>query len=435
MAEVQGAAALLRRFADGSLLPSDLLDRLLARVEARDGELGAFVSLQRRGALQQARAADEAWRRGEAGPLCGLPVSVKDIIDVAGTVTGCGSAHPPGPPAGQDAAVVARLRRAGAVVIGKTQMHEYALGITGHNPRLGTPRNPADPARLPGGSSSGAAVSVAAGMAAAALGTDTGGSTRVPAALCGLVGLKPTFGLVPTDGVFPLARTMDHVGWLTPAVDDAALLLDVVAGGVERRPAPRRLALLSHHLRAAAPGVRAAVEAAAERLRARGLEVAEVPVPLHDELLATYRVTQLFEVQGVHGRAFRRHPQRYGEAMADWLRQAAEVTAEQYARAGQRRRAFARAVDALLQEHDALLSPTTLITAPRRDRRHVQIAGRTLTRREALVCCSCPYSMIGLPAASVPAGRSEGLPVGLQVIGPRRGEHTVLQVARLVESS
>lgn len=430
------AAELLRHFDHGTLRPSDLLLRVLDRVDQQDGELGAYVSLQRERALAEARAADEAWRAGTAGPLCGLPVSVKDILDVAGTVTGCGSAHPPGAPAEQDAEAVARLRRAGAVVLGKTQMHEYALGITGHNPRLGTPRHPLNPARLPGGSSSGAAVSVAAGMATAAIGTDTGGSIRVPAALCGLVGLKPTFGLVPTDGVFPLAHSMDHVGWLTRTVDDAALLLDALCAHRAGRAHPAtRLALLREHLRAASPGVRVAVEAAAGRLEAAGVVVEEESVPMHDELARTYRVTQLFEVHGVHGQTFQEHPERYGEAMAEWLSQAAEVTAEQYARAQARRQAFSLAVDRLLERHDALLSPTTLITAPRRDSRHVQIAGRTLTRREALVCCTSPYSMIGLPAASVPAGSSEGLPVGLQIIGPRRGEQTVLQVARLVETT
>ena len=205
------AVEALRLFQQGALRPGDLLARVLSVIDQQDARLRSFVSVQRDRAIRAAADADRAWQRGTAGPLCGLPISVKDLLDVEGTITGCGSAHPRAGAATEDAAAVLRLRQAGAVILGKTHLHEYALGITGENRALGTPRNPADPDRLAGGSSSGSAVSVAAGMALAPLGTDTGGSTRVPAGAWG--GLPVGLQIIGPRGhdaeVLALARRVE----------------------------------------------------------------------------------------------------------------------------------------------------------------------------------------------------------------------------------
>ncbi len=432
------ATEALRQFARGVLRPSELLQRVLANIDDRDPSLGAFVSVQRDRAAREAEAADRAWQRGEAGPLCGLPVSIKDLLDLEGTITGCGSAHPPGPVATSDAVVVSRLRRAGAVVIGKTHLHEYALGITGENPELGTPKNPADPARLPGGSSSGSAVSVAAGMAVTSVGTDTGGSARVPAALCGLVGFKPTFGLLPTAGVFPLCRTMDHVGLLGRIVEDVSLLARVLEGAGahdEDRPLPRRprLALLRDHHLAASEQVREAVEQTLARLEAGGAKITPEAVPRYPELAATYNTIVLYDAFQVHSRAFGERPERYGPVMRQRLEEAGAITIKQYQQAQQVREAFAAAIRDLITQYDALLCPTTRVTAPLLGQQEVDIDGEAVDVRRALISNTSPYSMIGLPAASVPAGEAQGLPVGLQIVGPRGGDGVVLEVARSVE--
>ena len=435
---IPSATEALRLFSRGALRPSDLLQQVLTVIRREDPRLGAYVSVKRDHAAQEAAAADRAWQEGTAGPLCGLPLSVKDLLDLKGAVTGCGSAHPPGPAAAEDAVAVSRLRRAGAIILGKTHLHEYALGITGQNPALGTPRNPADPARLPGGSSSGSAVSVAAGMALGSVGTDTGGSVRVPAALCGLIGFKPTFGRVPTTGVFPLAPTMDHVGLLGRTVADVELLASVLADGpTGRRPAARRprLALLRDHLEAASAEVRSSLDETLDRLREEGATITLVDVPLYEKLARTYSTTVLFEAFQVHRQAFTRWPERYGAEMAGRLTEASAVTLKQYEQAQRLRQGFAAAVEDLLKQYTALLAPTTRVTAPLLEQREAEIHGRPVDIRAALVSCTSPYSMIGLPAASVPAAESGGLPVGLQLIGPFGRDDVVLELARLVERS
>ena len=433
---IPSATEALRQFRRGALRPSELLDQVLAIIDREDPGLQAYVSVQRVRAAQEARAADRALEEGTAGPLCGLPLSVKDLLDVEGTVTGCGSAHPPGAVATADAAVVHRLRRAGAVILGKTHLHEYALGITGENPALGTPRNPSDRARLPGGSSSGSAVSVAAGMALASVGTDTGGSVRLPAALCGLVGFKPTFGRLPTAGVFPLATTMDHVGLLGHTVADVELLTSVLTdtrldpGALPLHP---RLALLRDHMESASADVRGAVETALARLRARGATITLVAVPHYQELARTYSTTVLFEAYEVHGPRYRQRPERYGPQMRSRLARASEITLKQYQQAQGCRREMAAAVDGLLRQHHALVTPTARVTAPLVGQQLVEIDGSSVEIREALLSCTSPYSMIGLPAVSVPLKEAGGLPVGLQIIGPPGGDGMVLELARLVE--
>jgi len=372
-------------------------------------------------------------------------VSVKDIIDVAGSVTGCGSPEPR-PVAQADATAVRLLRQAGAVIVGKVHLHELALGITGENPRLGTPRNPRDPSRVPGGSSSGSAVSVVAGMAALSVGTDTGGSVRVPAALCGAVGFKPSFGRVSRAGVFPLSWSMDHVGVIGRSVADVRLCAAVLDGEDPADPStlglprpasphgqiPRRVGLLEQLQRAASSEVQAAVEAALDRLRQAGVAVEAVPLPMADALAETYRTILVSEAATVHREAMAGGSGRFGDDVGRMLAAGAAMPATRYIQAMQRREAFAGQCDRLLARFDCLVSPTTLVTAPRLGQQEVAVGDRALSVREALVSCTSPFSMVGLPALSVPCAAATGLPVGLQLVGQRHQDAALLGLGELV---
>ena len=422
---------MIERFRAAELRPSELLRRVLDQVDQLDPTLGAFVTLDREGAARQAAVADEQWAGGTAGPLCGVPLSVKDIIDVAGLPTGCGT---PGdhPPAQTDAAVVRRLRQAGAVVLGKVHLHELALGITGENPRLGTPKNPRDRSRLPGGSSSGSAVSVAAGMVPLSVGTDTGGSVRVPAALCGVVGFKPGFDTLPCEGVHPLARSMDHVGLLAPTVEDIQLTMAALTGDSPRSPGAERrarIALLRPLHLEAERSVREAVERALELAGVAGVAEAE-PVELDElgEAAAIYRTILLGEAVAVH-----QDPGSFGGDVRALLEEGASITAAELERARERRERFSAACEARLAGFDCLATPTTLVPAPPIGARVVEVDGRSLPVREALVRCTSPFSMVGLPALSLPCGRAAGLPVGLQLVGRRAGEGQLLALAARIQ--
>lgn len=422
---------ILERFRAAALRPSELLDRVLERIDELDPVLGAFVTLDREGAARQAAAADERWAGGTAGSLCGVPLSVKDIVDVAGLPTGCGT---PGdhPPAQTDAAVVRALRRAGAIVVGKVHLHELALGITGENPRMGTPRNPQDPSRLPGGSSSGSAVSVAAGMVPLSVGTDTGGSVRVPAALCGVVGLKPGFDRLSCEGVHPLARSMDHVGLLARTVEDIQLALAALTGEPSRdRGAVRaaRVALLQPLHLEAERSVRDAVERALRLAREAGVAESTLEeLPGLDDAAAAYRTILLAEAAAVH-----RDPRAFGGDVRALLEAGASIGATELALAWERRERLSAACDALLARFDCLATPTTLVPAPPVGARVVEVDGRTLPVRDALVRCTSPFSMVGLPALSLPCGLAAGLPVGLQLVGRRGGDDPLLALAARIQ--
>jgi aspartyl-tRNA(Asn)/glutamyl-tRNA(Gln) amidotransferase subunit A len=453
------ATEALDLFRRGELCPGELLAEALAAVDGRDGELGAYVAVDREGARRAAAAADEAWRTATAGPLCGVPLSIKDIIDVQGLPTGCGNPAAR-PPATKDATAVRLLRAAGAVILGKVHLHEYALGITGENPRLGTPRNPHDPSRLPGGSSSGSGVSVAAGMAVASVGTDTGGSVRVPAALCGVVGFKPSFGRVSRRGVFPLSWSMDHVGVLARTVEDARLLWSVLdredpeddrtlglPRGEQVTASPGesgRVALLAELHDAASAEVRAVVEHGAARLGELGIASFErVQLPGFGELRATYRTMVIAEAAAVHREALTHDTVSFGPDVGSMLAEGAALPAVDYVLARQRRRAFAAACDRLLERFDALATPTTLVPAPERGAAEIDVDGAPVPVRAALLSCTSPFSMVGLPALSIPVlapfGRSDtpgipcgfssaGLPLGLQLVGRRHRDAALLEL-------
>jgi Asp-tRNA(Asn)/Glu-tRNA(Gln) amidotransferase A subunit family amidase len=435
--EIPTLGEALRRFRAGALRPSDLLEQLLDRIEAHDGELGAYVAVDAKGARAAAREADAAWRRGDPGPLCGAPISIKDIFDVEGSVAGCGN---PQLSAGRaaatrDAEAVSRLRRHGAVILGRTQLHELALGISGENPRLGTPKNPHDPTRLPGGSSSGSAVSVAAGLALASLGTDTGGSVRVPAALCGLAGLKPTFGWIGRGGLHPLSPSMDHVGLLGRDVTDVALLFHALREPSHHRPVahhPLRVGLVEELFRAADREVRQALRAALSALAPEVVTVESVSLRGLDDAIEAYGAIVRHEAAVVHREALATRPEIFDPPVREMLQAGADLSSGDHARAIDERERFRAACAALLSRYDGLVTPTTRVCAPPRGATEVAVDGTLVLLREALIRCTCPFSMLGLPALSVPVSAASGLPVGLQVLGPPGCEGTVLGLGAAV---
>ncbi|MPZ22242.1 MAG: hypothetical protein GEU28_01560 [Dehalococcoidia bacterium] len=439
----QTIAGALDAFRRRELRPSQLVGETLTRIQSLDGDLNAFSQIFEEQALSAAETADADWEAGRERPLSGIPISVKDLVDIAGFVTGCGNpAAAPPEPATASASVVKRLEAAGAIIVGKTNLHEFALGITGENQHTGTPRNPHDRSHMPGGSSSGSGVSVASGMALASIGTDTGGSVRVPAGLCGVVGFKPTFGRISRAGVFPLSWTMDHVGPLAATVDDAALLYRLLKGEDHQDPATialpdppsrrvLRVGLLSELTEIAGAAVRERLQTALRALPA----VESVTLPYTDSIAATYSAILVAEGATVHHRQLRDNPEVFGDDVRTLLSVGATLFAPDYVQAMRVRAAFAAECEALFEQFDCLAAPTTLSPAPEIGARSVDIDGRRVSVRDALVTCTRPFSMIGLPAISLPCGTQDGLPVGLQIIGPRYGDELVLEAAKAIETA
>ncbi|HYF94373.1 MAG TPA: amidase [Symbiobacteriaceae bacterium] len=394
----------------------------LARISAADGELHAFVAVLPAGALQQA---------GD-GPLCGVPVAVKDLIDVAGLPTRAGSRITDGAPAAADAAVVGRLRRAGAVIVGKTTTHEFAYGVTTD----GT-RNPADPRRIPGGSSGGSAAAVAAGMVPIALGTDTAGSVRIPAACCGVVGFKPTFGRVSTQGVVPLSWSLDHVGPLTRTVSDAALTFSVMANAKmpPRQPLTRlRIGLPTAWLATpVAPAVRQAFE---RSLQNTGADLVEVALPPLDRFHFVSRVITLAEAGAYHAPNLDRLSD-YGPDVGARIELGQFIPAREYLLAQRLRTELCQAMAEVMTAVDALATPTIPLPAPLIGQRwwdgpdgHREPVADTLLRFAA------PFNITGQPAISLPCGTTpDGLPIGLQLIGAVHQDERLLQLALTVQAA
>jgi aspartyl-tRNA(Asn)/glutamyl-tRNA(Gln) amidotransferase subunit A len=415
----------------------ELLDATIER--ARISTLGAFELLDER--------ADAALAAGKGGALAGLPLIVKDVIDVAGLPTRGGTARWRRLPE-HDADCVAALRAAGAVVIGKAHTNELAFGIDGRNPHRPPCRNPHDPARLPGGSSSGLAVAVAAGLAFGGLGTDTSGSIRVPAALCGVAGLRPTHGLLSRRGVLALAPSYDVAGPIARSVADLRLLFDVLlagasdaAGAAERRKADRaeraeavradadradatrgppieRVLLVENLLRpdVCEPSIALAVRRAAGALADDGMSVDSTALSALDDALAVHRDVQVPEAaDSVH--ALGVPEDELGSEVRDRVRGAGAIGAERHARALSDRARIAAAIDRALPAGSALLAPGCAIVAPLREAAEWRFeSGRVSSLRDALLACTVPLTQAPGPVLSVPLGSVDSLPVGAQLL-------------------
>jgi aspartyl-tRNA(Asn)/glutamyl-tRNA(Gln) amidotransferase subunit A len=411
----------------------------IAATERWNPTLNAYLHVDLEGARAEAAEVDAILAAHAAKvPLGGMPVCVKDVIDVAGMPTTAGGADWVRRPE-EDATVVARLRAAGAVVVGKGNTNEFACGIDGRNPHKGDTRNPWDPTRMSGGSSAGPAAAVATGMAAGAVGSDTSGSIRVPAALCGVVGIRPTRGLVPTEGMVPLAWSLDAVGPLAPDVATAALLLDVLAGRAPAR-APRpevaglRLGMARSLMALAEEPVAEAIGATAEGLRLRGAEVVDDEIPDLARATAVHRIVQSCEVAAVHAPWFARQRDRYAPDVRARIEAGYGLSAETYLRAQRHRRLFTRAFAVAMEGLDAILAPASPVLAPPLAAEEVVVRDERRPVRPALLSCVAPLSQLDCPMVVVPAGLREGLPVGLQLIGRPGTEALLLRIAAAVEA-
>ena len=429
------AARLVR---EGAASSAELVEAALARIEGLDRRLGAFVTLLADQARNDAAARDLQRRRGETlGPLHGVPVAVKDLVDVAGAVTGAGSPKLAGNLAGRDAEVVARLRAAGAVVVGKTRTHEFAYGVL-------TPGtvNPWDETRIAGGSSGGSAAAVAAGLVPAAVGTDTAGSVRIPAACCGVVGFKPSLGRVPATGVWPLSWSCDHVGAIAGDVAGAALLFAVMTGdpvpavAAAPRPGvggPRVGRLVGEGLGGVDPAVTAVMDALCGRLEAAGARVDEVSLPLPAARAAVAAMV-LPEAAAAHaGLLAATGEDGYGPRVLAALRLGQSALAGEYLVGLRYRGRFAALAEGSLAEREALLLPTLPCVAPETGQRTVSIAGVTGGVQETLTALPGAFNCSGSPVVSVPVGLVDGLPVGASLVGRIGGDHELLRVAAWVE--
>lgn len=431
---VLGALRALRR---GQTTPLELTEAALRAAEQHVAH-NAMATLDGEAALARARTLTAAAE--PVGPLHGIPVTVKDLYPVQGVTTRAGS-RAPMPPLGVgehgEALVVSRLRAAGAVVLGTTNMVEIAMGITGENAVTGDVRNAHDPSRQAGGSSSGSAVAVALGIGLGSAGTDTAGSIRIPAALNGVVGVKPTYGMVPLDGALALSVTCDHGGPIARTVADARLMLSVLAGRdlaarpvtVPRFGVPWRF--LEGRLDA---GVRASFEALVDRLGATGARVTSVPLPDVDRLMAAYAPLTRPEAAWVHREALDADPDLFQPVIRDGLLDGRRYTAVEYLAAREIRHQAWRRIEAVLSGVDAMLLPTTPLPAPLRGREKVRVESGELAHRSAFLPLTAPFSVVGVPAATVPMGEVNGLPVGVQIVTRTGADARLLDFAAWVEA-
>jgi aspartyl-tRNA(Asn)/glutamyl-tRNA(Gln) amidotransferase subunit A len=431
-----------RLWREGAITSERATEACLDRIAAEDPRLNAFILVLANEALRDARAADRERAAGDdRGPLHGVPISIKDLFDVQGTPTTAASRVRIGHRAAADAAAVRRLREAGAIIVGKTNLHEFAFGTTNEDSAFGPSRHPRDPSRSPGGSSGGSAVSVAAGMALASLGTDTGGSIRIPAAACGLVGLKPAYGDVPVAGLVPLSVTLDHAGPLAATARDAWAVYEALLGRRAAAPPPVRP---PQRLRVAAlrrffcdvldTGVRTVFERSLDALRGAGVEIVEAEIAHAPLIAAVYLQIVLGEAGAYHAPALESIPERYTAAVRLRLEMARYVQAEDYVRALSFRSVLAAEVDAALAGRDALVLPSLPIPAPPLGTESMTIDGAAHPIRALMLRLTQLFNLTGHPAISLPCGTTrEGLPCGLQLVGARAATDQLLGSALAVE--
>jgi aspartyl-tRNA(Asn)/glutamyl-tRNA(Gln) amidotransferase subunit A len=422
-------------FRDGTISAASLVEDSLAAIQRDSPRTNAFVVVDHAGARQRAADLDRQRSRGEPlGPLAGIPLSIKDLIDVAGAVTSAGSRVIADRVAVATAPVVQRLADAGAIIVGRTNLHEFALGTTSEDSAFGPVRHPVDASRSAGGSSGGSAVAVATGMTLGSIGTDTGGSVRIPAAICGLVGLKPSFDDVPTSGVVPLSPSFDHVGPLARSVEDAHLLYNVMSGRPATALTPQtsrtlRLRRLEGYFSAPLEAVvRDAFEQALEGLQTAGAHVDRHEFMDTHDIADTYVRVMLPEAAAWHASYLDAKRDLYTRAVGERLAFGRTILAVDYVAARERCLALRAVVDAALEDVDALVLPTLPIVAPVRGTDHVTFDdGRQEPLRPVMLKHTQLFNMTGHPAISLPV-HSAGLAVGVQLVG-RRGETAALLAA------
>ena len=438
------------------LSPVELVNAHLERIDQTDGKLNSFITLLRDESIAAAKEAERAVQGGNhLGPLHGIPIGLKDLYYTKGVRTTVGSKILRDFVPETDAAVTERFRQAGAIIIGKLQMHEFALGATSVNPHDGPAHNPWDIDRVTGGSSGGSGAAVASGQCMGALGSDTGGSVRIPACLCGIVGLKPNFGRVSRYGVYPLSWSLDTVGPMTRTVRDAALVLNVIAGYDPRDPSSSNVPVedFSAGLDDGVAGIRVgvpreyfydvidpevkdAVVQAGRVLEDLGASVEEISIPVLEHSLPISGTILLTEAAEVHLGHLRDRPDDIGDDVRARLEAGALTPATDYIKAQRARTVFNREIAKTMRSYDVLLAPTGPIGAPKIGEAAVKVGGVEQPALSLLSRLTRPFNICGVPTVSVPCGfTSSGMPIGVQLAGRLFEEATVLRVAHAYEQA
>jgi len=438
------------RIRGGDVSPVEATRATLDRIQRLNPAYNAFLTVTADLALEQARQAEaEIGRGGYRGTLHGVPISLKDLYFTRGIRTTGGSKILADWVPDHDSAVGERLRQAGAVLVGKNHMQEFAFGTTNLNSHYGPARNPWDPSRVTGGSSGGSAVAVSLGMSFASMGSDTGGSIRMPAALCGVAGIKPTYGRVSRFGVLPLAWSADHAGPLARGIEDLAILLGAIAGHDPRdpasvdRPVPDyqqhlggevgdlRIGLIEEYLdEPSEPEIKAAVEAAAKVLEGLGARVERFSFAEVTEYIGAQTTIIYAEAAAYHARWLAERPQDYTASVRERLQIGMLLPAIDYVNAQRARRLLIERMNKVMERYDVLISPTVPVAAPTIDESERPEVNNNLARFTRL------FNMLAGPTASVPCGFTQsGLPIGLQIAGRAWEESTVLHLARAYEQA
>jgi len=454
-ATIEEVATLYRK---RKLSPVEITKLMLTRIEQLNPQLNAYITITADQALTQAKKAETELfaprgRKGhrDRGPLHGIPISLKDNICTASIRTTAGSKILKDFVPKQDAAVVTQLKQAGAILLGKTNMHEFAYGVTSNNPHYGPVHNPWDLSRIPGGSSGGSAAAVAAGLCYGSIGTDTGGSIRIPASLCGIVGLKPTLGRVSVEGVIPLSHKLDCVGPLARTVQDAAILLERILHRAKGEPDPRTPKKSSakarkftlgvpkeFFLEVISPDVRAVFEASLAALKKQGARIKEISIPLLKETEDAGNQIAWAEATHYHQSQdwFPARAAEYGEDVRSRIEMGTKVSATVYLSALELREKFIQQFHLAMEDAaiDAVAVPSTLITAPLVGDERIHLGDHDHATRALLLRPNRPANLAGVPAITAPCGLTpDGLPVGLQLIGAAAHEHLLLQIAHSFE--
>ena len=429
----------------GLISPSDLNEAFLSQCERLNPRLNAFITLLDSEVREQSH--DISLSSSKNSPLYGIPVAIKDLFEMKGIRTTAGSLFLREYIPDMDSLVVSKLKEAGALIVGKTNTHEFAFGVTGVNPHYGTCLNPWDAARISGGSSSGSAVAVASGMALGAVGTDTGGSIRIPASLCGVVGVKPTYGRVPLRGVVPLSWNLDHAGPIAKTVKDAALLLQVMAGYDPTDPASKDI-LVNNYLLDIDAGIKdwnialavgdfieeadeevvRSVKEAARIFESLGARITPVNMDFLRDLASANSLMVHADAVAYHRERLNEHPDWFGADVRERLESGKSYSAADYSLARRKQSEGVYRMGDLFRKYDLVALPATPLTAPLIEGTNAIAQARSLTRFTA------PFNLTGLPAMSIPCGyNGKGLPIGLQLVSAAWKEVKVFQAGRAFE--
>ncbi len=438
--DAPGIAAIAR---DAHAAPGQLADSAIAALAAarQHRDLHAFIELADDASLK--RAAGEAavlLGEGASMPLLGVPVAIKDLMAVRGFRQSNGTGGPSLPAAVEDAPAVARLRQAGALIVGTTNLHELAYGITSDNPHFGRVANPRAAGHTPGGSSGGSAAAVAAGIVRLAVGTDTAGSIRIPASCCGVVGFKPSFDAIPRDGVQSLGTSLDHIGPIAASVADAALAFSVLAGLPARTARRAPLAGIrvgvprKYFFEPLADDVARAVEAAIEYMRADGAEIIEIELPGVEQCAGLQFVTLCSEATDLHWQRIVEHPELLGADVRVRLEIGQFLPATWYVRAQRGRAALASVFDAAMKDIDVLVTPTLRVEPPRAGAGAATLGTSDVPLHTAVTALTMPFNLLGMPALTLSCGKGDhGAPIGVQIAGRRGDDWRVLDVGARLE--